>query len=38
MPVAGERTLELKGIAEPVTAVLVAWSDDSEVDPPGTTG
>jgi class 3 adenylate cyclase len=27
-PVAGERTLELKGIAEPVAAVLVAWSDD----------
>ena len=26
-----ERTLELKGIAEPVTAVLVRWDDPSEV-------
>ena len=25
VPVSGERTLELKGIAEPVVAVLVAW-------------
>ena len=31
VPVAGERTLELKGIAEPLTAVLIAWSDESEV-------
>ena len=28
-PVAGERILELKGIAEPVAAVLVAWNDDT---------
>lgn len=28
-PVAGERTLELKGIAEPVTAVLIAWNDET---------
>jgi class 3 adenylate cyclase len=30
MPVAGERTLELKGIAEPVSAVLIAWRDEPE--------
>ena len=27
VPVAGERTLELKGITEPVSAVLIGWSD-----------
>ena len=31
VPVSGERTLELKGIAEPVAAVLVAWDADPEV-------
>jgi hypothetical protein len=31
VPLAGERTLALKGIAEPVAAVLIAWSDDSGV-------
>ena len=30
VPAAGERTLELKGIAEPVPAVVVDWSDGSE--------
>lgn len=30
VPVAGERTLQLKGIAEPLSAVLIAWSGDSE--------
>ena len=29
VPVAGERTLELKGIAEPVAAVLIDWDDAS---------
>lgn len=33
VPVAGERTLELKGIAEPLTAVLITWSDESGVEP-----
>ncbi|MFI5041574.1 MAG: adenylate/guanylate cyclase domain-containing protein, partial [Acidimicrobiales bacterium] len=33
VPLAGERTLALKGIAEPVTAVLIAWSDESGVIP-----
>ena len=33
VPVAGERTLQLKGIAEPMPAALVAWSDDSAVEP-----
>ena len=32
VPVAGERTLELKGIAEPVAAVLIRWDDHTEVD------
>jgi class 3 adenylate cyclase len=30
VPVSGERTLELKGIAEPVVAVLVAWDAAAE--------
>jgi class 3 adenylate cyclase len=30
--VAAERTLELKGIAEPVAAALIRWDDDAEVD------
>ena len=30
VPVAGERTLELKGIAEPVAAVLVEWSQEPD--------
>ena len=30
VPVAGERTLELKGIAEPVVAVVVDWGHDTE--------
>jgi len=34
VPVAGERTLELKGITEPVAAVLVTWTDESPVEPP----
>ncbi|HMK99333.1 MAG TPA: adenylate/guanylate cyclase domain-containing protein [Acidimicrobiales bacterium] len=29
VPVAGERTLELKGIAEPMPAVLISWSDEN---------
>ena len=29
VPLAGERTLALKGIAEPLTTVLIAWSDES---------
>jgi class 3 adenylate cyclase len=33
--VAGERTLELKGIAEPLPAVLVAWNDESGAEPSG---
>ncbi len=33
VPVAGERTLELKGIAEPLPAVLIAWSDESGAEP-----
>ncbi len=33
LPVAGERTLDLKGIAEPVAAVLIAWTDDIEAEP-----
>jgi class 3 adenylate cyclase len=33
--VAGERTLDLKGIAEPVVAVLIAWDDEAEVQPSG---
>jgi class 3 adenylate cyclase len=33
VPVAGERTLELKGIAEPMAAALVEWTDDIEVAP-----
>ena len=28
-PVAGERTLELKGITKPLAAALVAWSEES---------
>ena len=32
VPVAGERTLELKGIAEPVPAVLISWSAEPEVE------
>ena len=32
-PVAGERTLELKGIAEPVVAVLIAWDDETQIQP-----
>jgi class 3 adenylate cyclase len=31
VPVAGERTLELKGIAEPMTVVLIAWRNESGV-------
>ncbi len=30
IPVAGERTLELKGIAEPVAALVVDWGDDGK--------
>ncbi|UDY37597.1 adenylate/guanylate cyclase domain-containing protein [Dermatobacter hominis] len=30
VPVVGERTLELKGIAEPVVAALVGWDDRTE--------
>ena len=30
VPVSGERTLQLKGIAEPVVAVLVRWDDRPE--------
>jgi class 3 adenylate cyclase len=30
VPVSGERTLELKGIAEPVVAVLVSWDEGAE--------
>jgi class 3 adenylate cyclase/Tfp pilus assembly protein PilF len=33
VPVAGERTLELKGIAEPVAAVLIRWDDRTHVEP-----
>ena len=33
VPRSGERTLELKGIAEPVAAVLVSW-DSQALDPP----
>jgi len=29
VPLAGERTLALKGIADPVTALVIAWSDES---------
>ncbi|HYB23451.1 MAG TPA: adenylate/guanylate cyclase domain-containing protein [Solirubrobacteraceae bacterium] len=29
VPVVGERTLELKGIAEPMAAVLISWSDEN---------
>jgi class 3 adenylate cyclase len=32
-PIAGRRTLVLKGIAEPVTAVLIAWRDETEAGP-----
>jgi hypothetical protein len=32
VPVTGERTLELKGIAEPMTVVLIAWSNESGVE------
>jgi class 3 adenylate cyclase len=32
--VAGERILELKGIAEPLTAVVIAWSDETAAGPP----
>lgn len=35
VPVAGERTLELKGIAEPVSAVLIGWRDEIEHEPSG---
>jgi class 3 adenylate cyclase len=31
VPVSGTRTLELKGIAEPVTAVLVSWDEARDV-------
>jgi class 3 adenylate cyclase len=31
--VAGERTLELKGIAEPMVAVLIAWDDETQIKP-----
>jgi len=34
VPIDGERTLELKGIAEPVRAALVAWSDASAATSP----
>jgi hypothetical protein len=30
VPLSGERTLELKGIAEPVVAVLVTWDAAAE--------
>jgi class 3 adenylate cyclase len=30
VPVVGERTLELKGISEPVDALLVDWSDEGQ--------
>jgi class 3 adenylate cyclase len=33
MPVTNERTLKLKGIAEPVAIVLVRWDDVAEVEP-----
>ncbi|HTD58767.1 MAG TPA: adenylate/guanylate cyclase domain-containing protein [Solirubrobacteraceae bacterium] len=33
VPVADERTLELKGIAEPLPAVLIAWHDESGAEP-----
>ena len=33
VPVAAERTLELKGIAEPLTAALIAWSDEGGAEP-----
>jgi class 3 adenylate cyclase len=33
VPVAGERLLELKGIAEPVPAVLIGWGDEREAEP-----
>jgi class 3 adenylate cyclase len=33
-PLAGERILELKGIAEPVRAVPIAWSDGSAAETP----
>src|SRR5581483_6141558 len=34
VPIDGERKLELKGIAEPVRAALVAWSDASAATSP----
>jgi len=34
VPVAGERTLELKGIAKPQTAMLIAWNEELGVDSP----
>jgi class 3 adenylate cyclase len=33
VPVTGERTLDLKGIAEPMAVVLVGWTDDVEAVP-----
>jgi class 3 adenylate cyclase len=33
VPVSGERVLELKGIAEPVAAVLVRWDDERDIEP-----
>jgi class 3 adenylate cyclase len=33
LPVAAERALDLKGIAEPVAAVLITWADEIEVEP-----
>jgi class 3 adenylate cyclase len=33
-PVAGERILQLKGIAEPVPAVLIAWDAEHGAEPP----
>jgi hypothetical protein len=30
VPVSGERALELKGITEPVTAVLITWDTGAE--------
>jgi hypothetical protein len=33
VPVGGERTLELKGITEPLTAVVIAWSDERGAEP-----
>ena len=32
-PVAAQRTLQLKGIANAVTAVLIAWNDEGRIEP-----